>query len=64
MAESGLQVYAHNLETVRRLTLEVRDPRAKYEQSLATLKHAKLSQPHLVTKSSLMLGLGNIFINF
>jgi lipoyl synthase len=38
IAHSGLDVYAHNLETVRRLTPWVRDPRAKYDQSLAALK--------------------------
>ncbi|KAI6240918.1 Lipoyl synthase, mitochondrial [Aphelenchoides fujianensis] len=58
IARSGLEVYAHNLETVRRLTPLVRDPRATYEQSLRTLEHAKRTRPSLVTKSSLMLGLG------
>lgn len=41
VVQSGLHVYAHNLETVRRLTPEVRDPRANYDQSLKTLKHVK-----------------------
>ncbi len=54
---SGPDVFAHNLETVRRLTPTVRDPRATYDQSLAVLKHAALSSSVLV-KSSLMLGLG------
>ena len=36
----------------------VRDPRAKYRQSLDVLKHAKRSVPDLVTKSSIMLGVG------
>uniref|UniRef100_A0A7S3K3M4 Lipoyl synthase, mitochondrial n=1 Tax=Aureoumbra lagunensis TaxID=44058 RepID=A0A7S3K3M4_9STRA len=58
LATSGLDVYAHNLETVRRLTPRVRDNRAGYEQSLRCLKAAKNSQPNLVTKTSLMLGLG------
>ena len=54
---SGPDVFAHNLETVRRLTPGVRDPRATYDQSLAVLNHAALSSSALV-KSSLMLGLG------
>uniref|UniRef100_A0AC34Q656 Lipoyl synthase, mitochondrial n=1 Tax=Panagrolaimus sp. JU765 TaxID=591449 RepID=A0AC34Q656_9BILA len=58
VALSGLEVYAHNLETVRRLTPWVRDPRAKYDQSLSTLEHAKKTNPDLITKSSIMLGLG------
>ncbi|KAI6177173.1 Lipoyl synthase, mitochondrial [Aphelenchoides bicaudatus] len=58
VAKSGLEVYAHNIETVRRLTPGVRDPRAKYDQSLATLEHAKRTNPALITKSSIMLGLG------
>lgn len=36
----------------------VRDPRAKYEQSLDVLRHAKRTVPHLITKSSIMLGVG------
>jgi lipoic acid synthetase len=51
-------VFAHNLETVRRLTPSVRDKRAKYDQSLAILAHAKARAPKRFTKTSLMLGLG------
>lgn len=58
LALSGMDVYAHNIETVRRLTPAVRDPRAKYDQSLETLREAKRANPSLVTKSSIMLGLG------
>lgn len=58
LSTSGLDVYAHNVETVRRLQKYVRDHRAGYEQSLAVLRHAKLSNPNLYTKTSLMLGLG------
>lgn len=58
LALSGLDVYAHNVETVKRLQKYVRDPRAGYEQSLSTLKHAKEVKPSLYTKTSLMLGLG------
>lgn len=55
---SGLEVFAQNVETVRRLTHPVRDPRASYEQTLAVLEHAKRFQPSVLTKTSLMLGLG------
>ncbi|CAL9193931.1 unnamed protein product [Musa hybrid cultivar] len=58
LADSGLDVFAHNIETVRRLQRIVRDPRAGYEQSLNVLKHAKLCKDGMVTKSSIMLGLG------
>lgn len=58
LAMSGLDVYAHNMETVRRLQPYVRDRRAAYDQSLSVLKHAKLTNPSLYTKTSLMLGLG------
>ena len=51
-------VFAHNLETVRRLTPSVRDKRATYEQSLHILAHAKKRAPERYTKTSLMLGLG------
>jgi lipoic acid synthetase len=51
-------VFAHNLETVRRLTPRVRDKRAKYEQSLEILRYAKQRAPERFTKTSLMLGLG------
>lgn len=58
VATSGLHVYAHNLETVERLSPIVRDHRAKYRQSLSILRGVKDACPHLLTKSSLMLGLG------
>ena len=53
-----LQVFAHNVETVRRLTPRVRDPRATFEQSILILKKAKEIRPDIMTKSSIMLGLG------
>ncbi|WP_456412742.1 lipoyl synthase [Oceanithermus profundus] len=60
--ESGLDVFAHNLETVRRLTPRVRDPRAGYDQSLAVLDYAgryvRGRGLDVLTKSSLMVGLG------
>ena len=52
------EVFAHNLETVRRLTPSVRDRRATYDQTLTVLKNAKLANPEQITKSSLMVGLG------
>jgi len=55
---SGLDVFAQNVETVRRLTHPVRDPRAGYEQTLDVLRHAKTVRPDVLTKTSLMLGLG------
>lgn len=51
-------VFAHNIETVERLTPSVRDPRAMYRQSLRVLKMVKERDPERYTKSSLMLGLG------
>jgi lipoic acid synthetase len=51
-------VYAHNVETVRRLQRHVRDRRANFDQSVKTLKHAKVANPKLLTKTSIMLGLG------
>ena len=55
---SGLEVFAQNVETVKRLTHPVRDPRASYEQTMQVLAHAKQFHPAVLTKSSLMLGLG------
>ena len=56
--DSGLDVFAQNLETVRRLTHPVRDPRAGYDQTLSVLAYAKQFRPDVLTKTSLMLGLG------
>lgn len=66
IVDSGLDVYAHNIETVKRLQYRVRDPRANYIQSLMTLRAAKNyaiekngPKGHkLFTKSAIMLGLG------
>ncbi len=58
VVDSGLEVFAQNIETVRRLTHPVRDPRAGYERTLEVLRHAKGHRPGILTKSSLMLGLG------
>ncbi len=58
VVDSGIAVFAQNIETVRRLTHPVRDPRAGYEQTLAVLAAARRHRPEVLTKSSLMLGLG------
>ena len=58
VVDSGVEVFAQNIETVRRLTHPVRDPRAGYAQTLAVLAHAKQHRAAVLTKSSLMLGLG------
>ena len=56
--DSGVDVFAQNLETVKRLTHPVRDHRASYELTLEVLAKAKQLAPDLVTKSSIMVGLG------
>ena len=55
---SGLDVFAQNVETVERLTHPVRDPRAGYAQTINVLRAAKVHDPKVLTKTSLMLGLG------
>lgn len=57
VAKSGLDVYAHNIETVEALTPYVRDRRATFRQSLSVLAHAK-KEGVRVTKTSMMLGVG------
>jgi lipoic acid synthetase len=57
-AGDGLNTFAHNLETVRRLTPRVRDVRASYNQSLAVLQNAKRIRKESYLKSGIMLGLG------
>jgi lipoyl synthase len=56
--DSGLDVFAQNVETVSRLTHPVRDARAGYEQTIGVLRAAKAYRPKVLTKTSLMLGLG------
>jgi lipoic acid synthetase len=60
VAESGLDVYAHNVETVEDLTPYVRDRRATFRQSLKVLNHVKEVRGNegIITKTSIMLGLG------
>lgn len=57
VAKSGLDVYAHNIETVEALTPYVRDRRATFRQSLKVLQHAK-KEGVRITKTSIMLGIG------
>ena len=56
LLQSTLDVFSHNIETVKRLTSLVRDPRASYHQSLDVLMHAY--ENNIITKSGMMLGLG------
>lgn len=58
LLDSGLDVFAQNVETVKRLTHPVRDNRAGYQQTLNVLAFAKRYRPEVLTKTSLMLGLG------
>ena len=58
LLNSKLEVFAQNLETIRRLTKRVRDPRAGYDQTLEVLSYAKQHSPSVITKTSLMFGLG------
>jgi lipoic acid synthetase len=62
VALSGLDVFAHNVETVERCTPFVRDRRANFEQSLRVLRHAKKVSAEagreVITKTSIMLGVG------
>jgi lipoic acid synthetase len=58
IVNSGLEVFAQNIETVERLTHPVRDIRAGYKQTLDVLKESKKINPDVLTKTSLILGLG------
>ncbi len=58
VVNAGPDVISHNIEVVRRLTPLIRDRRASYEQSLKVLDIVKRLNPRIVTKSSLILGLG------
>jgi lipoic acid synthetase len=51
-------VFAHNIEVVRRITRRVRDVRCGYDRSLEVLRHAKDKAPDRITKSSIMVGIG------
>ena len=58
VVESRPDVFAHNLEVTRALTASIRDARCSYDKSLDVLRHAKRCAPERLTKSSLMVGLG------
>ncbi|MDP3270016.1 MAG: lipoyl synthase [Legionella sp.] len=58
LLDSGVDVFAQNVETVERLTHPVRDNRAGYQQTLNVLAFARKYRPDVLTKTSLMLGLG------
>jgi lipoyl synthase len=58
VGRAGPDVFANNIETVRRLTPTVRDLRAGYDQTLAVLARMKQEFPPVMTKSSIMVGLG------
>jgi len=58
VAKAKPDVIAHNIETTLSLTPKVRDPRANYWQSLSVLRNVKKVSPHVFTKSSIMVGLG------
>ncbi len=60
VADASPDVYNHNVETVPRMYREVR-PGAEYDRSLSLLKRVKARAPHVLTKSGLMLGLGETF---
>ena len=57
VVEAGPDIFNHNTETVPRLYARIR-PKAVYENSLALLRHVKHLAPAMVTKSGLMVGLG------
>jgi lipoic acid synthetase len=58
VVDAAPDVFAHNIEVVRRITRRVRDVRCGYDQSLAVLRRAKDRAPDRVTKSSIMVGIG------
>ena len=58
LSDLGLEVFAHNVECVSRLDKTVRDHRASFSQSISILEEAKRLRPDILTKSSIMVGLG------
>src|SRR5579859_7140094 len=56
--DAGPDVWAHNIEVVERLQRAIRDVRCSYAQSLAVLSRAKEREPGGITKSSIMMGIG------
>lgn len=57
IADAGPAVIAHNMETVRRLSPQIR-PQASYERSLRLFDFFAEKYPHIIRKSAFMLGLG------
>jgi lipoyl synthase len=55
--ESGPDILNHNIESVPRLYKKVR-PQAKYPRSLELLRQARQMRPEIITKSGMMVGLG------
>lgn len=51
-------VWAHNIEVVRRLQRTIRDVRCSYERSLGVLERVKARDAKMITKSSIMVGIG------
>ncbi|MFI5396221.1 MAG: lipoyl synthase [Candidatus Binatia bacterium] len=60
VVDAPVDIFNHNTETVPRLYKRVR-PGSKYDRSLHLLRHAKEHRPELLTKTGLMLGLGEEF---
>ena len=58
LVNCGLEVFAQNIETVERLTHQVRDIRAGYQQTLDVLAESKRINSKVLTKTSIILGLG------
>lgn len=58
LVNCGLEVFAQNIETVERLTHQVRDIRAGYQQTLDVLAESKKINPEVLTKTSIIVGLG------
>ena len=58
LVNCGLEVFAQNIETVERLTHQVRDIRAGYQQTLDVLAESKKINPNVLTKTSIIVGLG------
>ena len=58
LENSPLNVFAHNVECVPELDATVRDHRASFAQSIEILQHAKKLRPDIITKTSLMVGVG------
>jgi lipoic acid synthetase len=56
--DAGPDVWAHNIEVVRRLQRSIRDVRCSYDQSLGVLRWVKERSPKTLTKSSIMVGIG------